>query len=53
MKHGDEEVRSRTADELADGCKRKIRKMIVRLRKYRGRLPLGFKFDREEANERR
>jgi antitoxin MazE len=25
---------------------------IARLRKYRGRLPVGFKFDRDEANAR-
>jgi len=27
--------------------------LLVRLRKYRGRLPAGFKFDRLEASERR
>ncbi len=26
---------------------------LARLRKYRGRLPVGFKFDRDEANARR
>ena len=26
---------------------------LMRLRKYRGRLPAGFKFDREEVNARR
>ena len=26
--------------------------LIARLRKYRGRLPAGFRFDRLEANER-
>jgi antitoxin MazE len=26
---------------------------LARLRKFRGRLPAGFKFDRDEANERR
>jgi len=30
-----------------------IRELLVRLRKYRGRLPKGFRFDRLEANERR
>jgi antitoxin MazE len=25
---------------------------LARLRKYRGRLPAGFKFDRDQANER-
>jgi len=28
------------------------RDVLARLRKYRGRLPAGFKFDRLEANER-
>lgn len=30
-----------------------IRELLGRLRKYRGRLPKGFRFDRLEANERR
>jgi antitoxin MazE len=29
------------------------REILARLRKYRGRLPADFKFDRLEANERR
>jgi len=29
------------------------RELLARLRKYRGRLPTGFKFDRLEANARR
>ncbi len=29
------------------------RQLLARLRKYRGRLPADFKFDRLEANERR
>ncbi len=28
------------------------RELLARLRKYRGRLPAGFKFDRMDANER-
>lgn len=28
------------------------RVLLARLRKYRGRLPIGFRFDRLEANER-
>jgi antitoxin MazE len=28
------------------------RRILARLRKYRGKLPAGFKFDRLEANER-
>jgi antitoxin MazE len=30
-----------------------VRELLVRLRKFRGRLPKDFKFDRLEANERR
>ena len=30
-----------------------VRELLARLRKYRGRLPATFKFDRPEANERR
>lgn len=30
-----------------------IRELLARLRKYRGRLPKDFKFDRLEANERK
>ncbi|HEX6119907.1 MAG TPA: AbrB/MazE/SpoVT family DNA-binding domain-containing protein [Dongiaceae bacterium] len=29
------------------------RELLARLRRYRGRLPTSFKFDRLEANERR
>ncbi len=29
------------------------RELLARLRKYRGRLPTDFKFDRDDANERR
>jgi antitoxin MazE len=29
------------------------RELLARLRKYRGRMPADFKFDREEVNERR
>lgn len=28
------------------------KQLLERLRKYRGRLPAGFKFDRSQANER-
>ena len=31
----------------------KGRELLARLRKFRGRLPVDFKFDRLEANERR
>jgi antitoxin MazE len=30
-----------------------VRELLARLRKFRGRLPKTFKFDRLEANERR
>jgi antitoxin MazE len=30
-----------------------VRELVTRLRKYRGRLPKDFKFDRLEAHERR
>ena len=30
-----------------------VRELLARLRKFRGRLPKDFKFDRLEANERR
>jgi len=29
-----------------------VQELLERLRKYRGRLPEGFRFDRLEANER-
>ncbi len=29
-----------------------VHELLARLRKFRGRLPAGFKFDRLEANER-
>lgn len=29
------------------------RELLAKLRKYRGRLPADFKFDRDDANERR
>lgn len=51
------ETSKEKAEELvedADEVRRKqeIIEMFVRLRKYRGRLPADFKFDREEAHER-
>jgi antitoxin MazE len=35
------------------GRDRNREKALLRLRKFRGLLPAGFKFDRETANERR
>ena len=54
LKEGDQveiQVAGRTAFELtrAPGA----RDLLARLRKFRGRLPASFKFDRLEANERR
>ena len=42
------------ADEAKFGVKKKPlpREILARLRKYRGYMPEGFKFDREEAHER-
>lgn len=42
------------ADEKTFGIQRKAdnREILARLRKFRGRLPVDFKFDRERANER-
>jgi antitoxin MazE len=54
LKEGDQieiRVAGRTAFEgsRAPGAK----ELLARLRKFRGRLPASFKFDRLEANERR
>jgi antitoxin MazE len=54
LKEGDQieiQVAGRKAFEVsrAPGA----RELLARLRKFRGRLPVSFKFDRLEANERR
>ena len=52
-KHGDQveiQVAGRTAFEVSKAPGR--RELVVRLRKFRGRLPATFRFDRLEANER-
>ena len=54
LKEGDQieiRVAGRTAFEVskAPGA----RELLARLRRFRGRLPASFKFDRLEANERR
>jgi antitoxin MazE len=53
LKEGDEIV-VRVADEnRLDVARKPSRKeLIARLRRFRGRLPADFKFDREGANER-
>jgi antitoxin MazE len=54
LKEGDDveiSIAGARAFEIARAPER--RELIQRLRKYRGRLPPGFRFDRLEANERR
>ena len=53
LKPGDDidiQVTGMHAFEIARSAS--ARETLARLRKYRGRLPAGFKFDRLEANER-
>ena len=54
LKEGDD-IEIVVADARTFGVKRApgTREILARLRKYRGRLPADFKFDRLEANERR
>ncbi len=54
LKEGDKieiQVAGRRVFEVAKAPS--ARELLARLRKFRGRLPAGFKFDRLEANERR
>lgn len=54
LKEGDEieiQVAGRRAFDIAR--KPGARELLARLRKFRGRLPADFRFDRLEANERR
>jgi len=53
IKEGDD-IEIEIADARHFGIRKKpdARELLARLRKYRGRLPADFKFDREEANER-
>jgi antitoxin MazE len=53
LKEGDE-IEIRVADAREFGVSRKPSRaeLLKRLRKYEGRLPADFKFDREEANAR-
>jgi len=53
LKEGDQveiQVAGRNAFEVSKAPGR--RELVVRLRKFRGRLPATFRFDRLEANER-
>ena len=54
LKEGDQidiQVAGRNAFEVSKAPGR--RELLTRLRKYRGRLPASFRFDRLEANEDR
>ena len=54
LKAGDEiEITVAGARQFDIARDRSREKAIAGLRKFRGRLPAGFKFDRDEANERR
>ena len=52
--HEGDEIEIRVADERLFGIARKPGReaLIERLRAYRDRLPLDFKFDRDDANAR-
>jgi antitoxin MazE len=53
LKEGSEIVIHVTGSrEFEVGVDRSRQQAIERLRKFRGQLPAGFKFDREEANAR-
>ncbi len=53
LKEGEEiELRVAGARSLEVARKPLPRELLARLRKYRGRLPADFRFDRLEANER-
>ena len=53
LKEGDEIEIYVTGERVFEIEKRpEAHELLARLRKFRGRLPAGFKFDRLEANER-
>jgi antitoxin MazE len=53
LKEGDEiEITVAGTRRFEVAHDRRREKALAQLRKYRGRLPVGFKFDREEAHER-
>ena len=53
LKEGDD-IEIEVADARSFGIRRKpgARELLARLRKYRGRLPADFKFDRDGAHAR-
>jgi antitoxin MazE len=54
LKEGDQiEIQVTAKREFAIARAPGTRELLARLRKFRGRLPATFKFDRLEANERR
>jgi antitoxin MazE len=54
LKEGDEiEIHVASARSFEIARKPAARELLARLRKFRGRLPADFRFDRLEANERR
>ena len=54
LKEGDEiEITVVGARRFEIGRDRSREEAVARLRKYRHRLPAGFKFDRDQANARR
>lgn len=53
LKEGDDVEITVTGQGMEVTRKPLPREILARLRKYRGRMPEGFKFDREEAHERR
>ena len=53
LKEGDDvAVTAENPHAVAIDRDRRIEEALAVLQKYRGRMPIGFKFDREEANER-
>lgn len=54
LKEGEEvEIQVAGARTLEVARMPDVKEMLLRLRRLRGRLPAGFRFDRLEANERR
>ncbi len=53
LNEGDDiEIEVQSVQRIAVKKKPSTEELLARLRKYRGRLPADFKFDREEANSR-
>lgn len=53
LKEGDEiQIRAIDATEFEVARKPTCKDLLERLRQFRGRLPEGFRFDRDEANGR-